>query len=102
MQSNKRVEKVSTWSTLLGNNFFHLQAVDAYQTIADDFTALIHRFKFNHVQQAAFARLRALPGGFDLIQGPPGTGKPNGRSEIFSCSLHTIIVIPADGTRSCS
>jgi hypothetical protein len=69
MQSIKRVEKVSTWSTQLRNSFFHLQAADAYQTIADDFSALIHRIQFNQVQQAAFARLRALPGGFDLIQG---------------------------------
>jgi hypothetical protein len=70
MQSIKRVEKVSTWSTQLRNNFFHLQAADAYQTIADDFSALIHRFQFDQAQQAAFAGLRALPGGFDLIQGP--------------------------------
>ncbi|RHZ50301.1 DEAD/DEAH box helicase [Aspergillus thermomutatus] len=58
---NKRTEKVSTWLTLLGNNFMHLQAVDAYQTIADDFSALVHQFQFNQAQQDAFARLRTLP-----------------------------------------
>jgi hypothetical protein len=102
MQSIKRVEKVSTWSTQLRNSFFHLQAADAYQTIADDFSALINRFQFDQAQQAAFAGLRALPGGFDLIQGPLALEKPTGRSKFFSCSLHTIIVIPADGIRLCS
>ncbi|GFG01584.1 hypothetical protein IFM53868_11018, partial [Aspergillus udagawae] len=38
-----------------------LQDINAYQTIAEDFSALIHQFQFNAAQQAAFICLRALP-----------------------------------------
>ncbi|KAH2355427.1 hypothetical protein KXW30_005432 [Aspergillus fumigatus] len=62
----KHADKASTWPILLGNNFLCLLAVDAYQTIAEDFADLIHPFRFNQAQQAAITRLRALPGGIML------------------------------------
>lgn len=76
----KHADKASTWPILLGNNFLCLLAVDAYQTIAEDFADLIHPFRFNQAQQAAITRLRALPGGVGIIQGPPGTRKTYGQS----------------------
>ncbi|KAH2674615.1 hypothetical protein KXV92_003264 [Aspergillus fumigatus] len=75
----KHADKASTWPILLGNNFLCLLAVDADQTIAEDFAGLIHPFRFNQAQQVAITRLRALPGGVGIIQGPPGTGKTYGQ-----------------------
>ncbi|KAL5696543.1 hypothetical protein EMGR_003172 [Emarellia grisea] len=71
----KHADKASTWPILLGNNFLCLLAVDAYQTIAEDFADLIHPFRFNQAQQAAITRLRALPGGSG-----GGTGRPRANS----------------------
>ncbi|KAH1557832.1 hypothetical protein LV164_005110 [Aspergillus fumigatus] len=62
----KHADKASTWPILLGNNFLCLLAVDADQTIAEDFAGLIHPFRFNQAQQVAITRLRALPGGIML------------------------------------
>ncbi|KAH1438218.1 hypothetical protein KXW83_007832 [Aspergillus fumigatus] len=91
----KHADKASTWPILLGNNFLCLLAVDAYQTIAEDFADLIHPFRFNQAQQAAITRLRALPGGImltapsnDVVNDLPvaieesggGTGRPRANS----------------------
>lgn len=81
----KHADKASTWPILLGNNFLCLLAVDAYQTIAEDFADLIHPFRFNQAQQAAITRLRALPGGVGIIQGAPGTRKTYGQCDHPSC-----------------